>query len=153
MEPNGCWAVSQYSVIFFASFFFVPAKNGDCSRKCRGHQTILAWSNVWTASRPSRVKQMSFSAVVLGGRHYFSPHKMAAKITNYHDTAMRNSQVCRTACLQGANLSCVIMARMTSSSRLLTAMSRAVSRFWSLVIFALADRRRSTICAWPDSAA
>ena len=30
-------AVSRYSVIFCA--FFARAKNGGCSRKCRGHQT------------------------------------------------------------------------------------------------------------------
>ena len=36
-------AVSRYSVIFCA--FFARAKNGGCSRKCRGHQT-------WKLDRP-----------------------------------------------------------------------------------------------------
>ena len=36
-------AVSRYSVIFCA--FFTRAKNGGCSRKCRGHQT-------WKLGRP-----------------------------------------------------------------------------------------------------
>ena len=66
--------------------FFARAKNGDCSRKRRGRQTMTARSAARTASPPklSRenvvfLKQLSFSAALPCGRHYFSPHKMAAK--------------------------------------------------------------------------
>ena len=77
-------AVSRYSVIFCA--FFCARKNGDCSRKCRGHQTMTARSAARTAS-PAKLsrenvvflEQVSFSASLPCGRHYFSPHKMAAK--------------------------------------------------------------------------
>ena len=62
---------------------FARAKNGCCLRKCRGH---LARSAARTASppQPSRanivfLEQLSFSAALPSGRHYFSPHKMAAK--------------------------------------------------------------------------
>ena len=77
--------MSRYSVIFCA--FFARAKIGDCSRKCRGHQTMTArWAARTTESPPqlSRanvivLEQLSFSAALPCGRHYFSPHKMAAK--------------------------------------------------------------------------
>ena len=76
------------SVTIFSDFlrFFARGKNGDCSRKCRGHHTMTARSAARTASpaKLSREKvvfleQLSFSAALSCGRHYFSPHKMAAK--------------------------------------------------------------------------
>ena len=77
-------AVSRYSVIFLA--FFARVKNGDCSRKCRGHQTMTARSAARRASPPKSsrasvvfLERISFSAAFPCGRHYFSPHKMAAK--------------------------------------------------------------------------
>ena len=77
-------AVSRYSVISFV-FFFVR-KNGDCSRKNCGHQTMTARSAARTASllQLSRanvafVEQLSFPAALPCGRHYFSPNKIAAK--------------------------------------------------------------------------
>ena len=77
-------AVSRYSVHFLR--FFARGKNGDCSRKCRGHHTMTARSAARTAS-PAKLsrenvvflEQLSFSAALPCGRHYFSPHKMAAK--------------------------------------------------------------------------
>ena len=77
-------AVSRYSVNFCA--VFAQGKNGDCSRKCRGHHTMTAQSAARTAS-PAKLsrenvvflEQLSFSAALPCGRHYFSPHKMAAK--------------------------------------------------------------------------
>ena len=85
-------AVSQYSVI--SCPFFCASKNGDCSRKCCGHQTMTARSAVRTAS-PAKLsranaaflKQLLFSVALPCGRHYFPRAKMAAKITNYRDTA------------------------------------------------------------------
>ena len=77
-------AVSRYSVIFCA--FFAWAKNGDCPRNCRGHQTLTAQSAARTASLPKLswpnvvfLEHMLFSAALPRGRHYFSPHKMAAQ--------------------------------------------------------------------------
>ena len=76
--------MSRYSVIFCA--FFCAAKNGDCSRKSRGHQTMTARSAAGTTSlsKLSRVnvvflEQLSISAALPCGRHYFSPHEMATK--------------------------------------------------------------------------
>ena len=40
-QPLFKGGVSRYSVIFCASF--ARAKNGGCSRKCRGHQIRKAW--------------------------------------------------------------------------------------------------------------
>ena len=100
-------AVSQYSVIFCA--FFARGKNGDCSRKCRGHQTMTARSAMRTASplELSRenvvfLEQLSFYAALPCGRHYFSPHKMGAKNhrLSWH---CRFNFVCSGVC---ASLSC-----------------------------------------------
>ena len=74
--------MSRYSVIFCA--FFARAKNGDCSPKCRGHHTMTAQSAARTTSpsKLSRVivvflEQLSFSAAVPCGRHYFSHHRLS----------------------------------------------------------------------------
>ena len=67
-------AVSRYSVIFCT--LFARAKYGHCSRKCHGYQLGQPREQL---HRPSWVEQLSFSAAWPGGRHYFSPHKMAAK--------------------------------------------------------------------------
>ena len=77
-----------HNIQWFFELFFARVKNGDYLRKCRGHQTMTAQSAPRRASPPktSRAKvvfleKMSFSAAFPCGRHYFSPHKMAAK---YH---------------------------------------------------------------------
>ena len=86
-------AVSRYSVIF--ALFLREQKNGCCSRKCRGHQLCQPCEQL---DRPSWVEQLSFSAALPGGRHYFSPLKMAVK-------THRLSWHCRDAILgQGATL-------------------------------------------------
>ena len=53
-------AVSRYSVIFCA--FFVQAKNGDCSRKCRGYQTVSR-ANSFTA--PAESKKCRFPRAIV----------------------------------------------------------------------------------------
>ena len=77
---KSCWikgAVSRYSVIFCA--FFAPANNGDCSRKCRGHRTMTAWSAARTTSPPKLCRaNIVFRGLALLPP-LFSPHKMAAK--------------------------------------------------------------------------
>ena len=47
--------VSRYSVIFCA--FFARAKNGGCSRKCRGHQIRKAWPS----ARPGSLATYSYA--------------------------------------------------------------------------------------------
>ena len=76
-------AVSRYSVIFCA--FFARAKNGGCSRKCRGHQTWswklgrraawqpghLRWLLTWQCSEPTtsraRVALLHLSTATAAG--------------------------------------------------------------------------------------
>ena len=77
---------------FFA--LFCTRKNGDCSRKCRGHWTITARSGAPTPSPPklSRknvffLEQLSFSAALPCARHYFPHTKWLSKIADYRDTA------------------------------------------------------------------
>ena len=84
--------MSRYSVIFCA--FFARVKNGNCSRKCRGHQIMTARSAARTTSPPklSRanvvfLQKMLFSAAFPSGRHYFSHTKWLPKITDYRDAA------------------------------------------------------------------
>ena len=68
------------------ALLFAPAKNGHCSRKCRGHQTMTARSAAGTAS-PAKLsrenvfflEQLSFSAALPYGRHYFSHTKWLPK--------------------------------------------------------------------------
>ena len=106
-------AVSRYSVIFLC--FFARVKNGDCSRKCRAHQTMTAWSAARTTSPPKLsganvvfFQKMSFSAALPCGRHYFSPHKMATKITDYRDTAALNKwKIIKNLALVNATISFV----------------------------------------------
>ena len=69
---------------FFCAFFCARKKWRQ--RKCRGYQTMTARSAARTASPPKMsrenvvfLEQLSFSAALPCGRHYFSPHKMAAK--------------------------------------------------------------------------
>ena len=77
-------AVSRYSVIFCS--FFARAKNGDCSHKCRGHQTITARSATRTTS-PAKLSQANvffssncrFLRSCLAAAIIFPTHKMAAK--------------------------------------------------------------------------
>ena len=81
-----CWfggikgAVSRYSEIFCA--FLARVKNGDCSRKCRGDQTMTARSAARTASPPKLSRENVVFLVFCGLALWpplFSPHKMAAK--------------------------------------------------------------------------
>ena len=72
---------------FFALFFCA-------SKKMAAAHASVADIRPWKFSqpceqlrRPRWVEQMSFSAALPGGRHYFSPHKMAEKITDYRYTA------------------------------------------------------------------
>ena len=65
---------------------FCASKNGDCSRKCRGHHIMTARSAARTTSPPNLsranvvfLQKMLFSAAFPCGHHYFSPHKMTAK--------------------------------------------------------------------------
>ena len=85
-------AVSRYPVIFCA--FFAWGKNGDCLRKCRGHQTMTAW---WAARTASLPEKMSFSSSncrfprpCLVAAIIFSHTKWLPKITDYRDTAALN---------------------------------------------------------------
>ena len=75
-------------------WFFARVKNGDCSRKCRGHQTISARSAVRTASPPSWVEKMSFSSrkcrfprPSLVTAIIFPDTKWLTEIPDYRDTA------------------------------------------------------------------
>ena len=71
--------------------FFARAKNGCCSRKCRGYQLGQPRKQL---HRPSRVEHMSFSS---SNCHFPRPSLVAAiifpntkwlpKITDYRDTA------------------------------------------------------------------
>ena len=83
-------AVSRYSVIFCA--FFARAKIGDCSRKCRGHQTMTARSAARTASPASRENvffssNCRFSRPCLTPPLFFPTQNGCQKITDYRDTA------------------------------------------------------------------
>ena len=80
-------AVSRYSVIFCASSFLREEKMATAHASVADIRPWQLGQPREQLHYPSWVEKMSFSAALPCGRHYFSPHKMAAKITNYRDTA------------------------------------------------------------------